>query len=76
MPRKSGYETPFDSWLREHGIKPLSLARKSGIARQTIGRLRRGVSRGTPRTRRDLATACAALSRQHVTADELFGDDD
>jgi transcriptional regulator with XRE-family HTH domain len=76
MQRKSGYETPFDSWLRKHGIKPLSLARKSGIARQTIGRLRRGVGRGTLRTRRDLAAACAALSGEHVTAAELFGEDD
>jgi hypothetical protein len=71
MPRS---ETPFESWLRANEIKPLWLARKSGISRQTILRLRKGVARGTPRTRRDLATACAALTHRAVTAEELFGD--
>jgi hypothetical protein len=74
MSRTVRYDTPFDSWLRANEIKPLCLARKSGISRQTISRLRRGVGCGTLRTRRDLVTACAALSRQSVTADELFGD--
>jgi hypothetical protein len=74
MSRTSRYDTPFDSWLRANGIKPLWLARKSGISRQTISRIRRGLTRGKPRTRRDLIAACTALSRQHVTAEELFGD--
>jgi transcriptional regulator with XRE-family HTH domain len=70
----SRYDTPFDAWLRANEIKPLCLAQKSGISRQTISRLRRGSGRGTARTRRDLATACAALTRQPVTPEELFGD--
>jgi hypothetical protein len=76
MPRTTRYDTPFDSWLRANEIKPVWLARKSGITRQTISRLRSGASRGTPRTRRDLVMACTALARKAVTAIELFGDDE
>jgi hypothetical protein len=76
MSRKSTYDTPFDSWLRANGIKPLWLARKSGISRQTLSRLRRGLGHGTPRTRRLLLAACAAMTRRPVTALELFGDGD
>jgi hypothetical protein len=72
MPHR--YETPFDCWLRANEIKPLWLARKSGISRQTISRIRRGLSLGTPRTRRDLIAACTALTRQVITVEELFGD--
>jgi hypothetical protein len=76
MPRTSRYDTPFDSWLRANKIKPVWLARKSGISWQTISRLRSGASCGTPRTRRDLVMACTALARQAATAAELFGDDE
>jgi RNA polymerase sigma factor (sigma-70 family) len=59
-----------------NGIKPLWLARKSGISRQTLSRLRRGLGHGTPRTRRLLLAACTAMTRRPVTAFELFGDGD
>jgi DNA-binding Xre family transcriptional regulator len=74
MTRKSPYKTPFDAWLRANGIKPLTLARKAGMSRQTISRLRRGLGSGTPRTRQKLIAACTALVRRPVTVFELFGD--
>jgi len=76
MKRNMRYDTPLDSWLRANGIKPFRLARKSGMSRQTISRLRRGLGSGTPRTRQKLIAACAALIRRPVTAVELFGEDE
>jgi len=75
MARTTGYGTPLDSWMRANGIRPLWLARKSGMSRQTISRLRRGLGHGTPRTREKLIAACSSLIHRRVTAAELFGDD-
>ena len=66
------FDTPFDKWLRAHGIGPLRLARKAKLSRLTVFRLRKG-GLGTPATRAKLAAACSAFNGRRVTELELFG---
>lgn len=66
------FDTPFDRWLRTHGIGPLRLARKAEICRLTVFRLRKGTL-GRPETRAKLIAACSAFTGRRVTESELFG---
>jgi len=70
MPMK--FDSPFDRWLRAHGIRPLRLARKANLSRPTILRVRKG-SLGSARTRAKLVAACSTLKGRRVTEAELFG---
>jgi hypothetical protein len=70
MPMK--FDTPFDRWLRAHGIGPLRLARKANVSRPTILRMRKG-SLGSARTRAKLVAACSTLIGRRITESELFG---
>jgi hypothetical protein len=66
------FDTPFDRWLRAHGIGPLRLARKAKLSRLTVFRLRKG-SVGRAGTRAKLVAACSAFTGRRVTESELFG---
>jgi transcriptional regulator with XRE-family HTH domain len=67
------YPTRFDAWLAANAIRPLALARRSGVSRQTISRLRRGLSSGAPMTREKILTACKRMIGRPVQEEELFG---
>jgi hypothetical protein len=69
MPIK--FDTPFDRWLRAHGIRPLRLARRANVSRPTILRMRKG-GLGSARTRAKLVAACSTLVGRRVTEAELF----
>lgn len=66
------FDTPFDRWLRAHGIRPARLARKAKLSRPTVLRMRKG-SLGRAGTRARLVAACSALIGRRVTESELFG---
>jgi hypothetical protein len=65
------FDTPFDQWLRAHGIRPRRLAQKANVSRPTILRMRRG-SLGRAGTRTKLVLACSALIGRRVTESALF----
>lgn len=66
------FKTPFDRWLRAHGVRPALLARKAKLSRPTVLRLRKG-SPGRAGTRARLAAACSALIGRRVKEAEVFG---
>lgn len=66
------FNTPFDRWLRAHGVRPALLARKAKLSRPTVLRLRKG-SVGGAGTRARLAAACSALIGRRAKEAELFG---
>jgi len=67
----TGFDTPFDRWMRAHGVRPLRLSQKAELSRPTILRMRKG-SLGSPRTRAKLIAACSAISRRPVAESDLF----
>lgn len=64
--------TRLERYLRRHGIKPAHLARESGYSRQHLLRIRLGKMEPTRRCIVAIVMACRRLTREHVTAADLF----
>lgn len=69
---RANFDTPFDRWLQENGVRPLHLAQRARLSRPTVLRIRKG-SRGSDRTRAKLVAACCSLGQKRLTEAELFG---
>jgi predicted transcriptional regulator len=69
--------TRIEGFLQRNGIKPIHLARKAGISRQHLRRIRTGVADPTRPIIKDLTIAVRRLLQRPVRASELFelGDD-
>lgn len=66
--------TRFNDFLKRRGIQPAALARRCGLSRMTIYRVRKS---GTcsERTKRKLVVMCRRMScEKDVTLRELFDD--
>ncbi|MEA2162184.1 MAG: hypothetical protein QOK37_311 [Thermoanaerobaculia bacterium] len=64
--------TKLEFFLRSRGIKPAHLARDSGYGRQHLLRIRMGRMEPTRRCIVDIVESCRRLSRETVTAANLF----
>jgi transcriptional regulator with XRE-family HTH domain len=64
--------TRLQSFIAANEIKPAHLARASGVSRQHLLRLRRGVMDPRRITMVLLARGCSYLLGRWVSADELF----
>jgi len=64
--------TRLQAFIEANEIKPARLAKKSGISRQHILRLRRGLMEPRRITMVLLARACSSLLERWVAVDELF----
>jgi transcriptional regulator with XRE-family HTH domain len=64
--------TRLESFLREWGVKPSAFAKRAGISRQHLLRLRRGTMEPTRRMMVILAEAASAMRFRTVRVVELF----
>jgi transcriptional regulator with XRE-family HTH domain len=64
--------TRLESFLREWGVKPSAFAKRAGISRQHLLRLRRGTMEPTRRMMVILAEAASAMRFRTVRVVEIF----
>lgn len=64
--------TKLERFLKSRGIKPAHLAHESGYSRQHLLRIRLGKMEPTRRCILHITDAAARLSREQVTASDLF----
>lgn len=64
--------TKLERFLRSRGVKPAHLARESGYSRQHLLRIRLGTMEPTRRCIVGIVQACRRLTREPVTAADLF----
>ena len=64
--------TPFERFLRVHGIKPAHVARESGYSRQFLLHLRMGRILPTPACIARIIAALRRLTRERIEAAQVF----
>jgi predicted transcriptional regulator len=64
--------TRLETYIKARGIKPAHLAREAGYSRQHLLRVRLGRMEPTRRCIAAIVAACRRLTREPVTAAELF----
>jgi predicted transcriptional regulator len=69
---KLAAETRLESYMQEWGVMPSALAKRSGVSRAHLLRLRRGDMDPTRRIMIALADAASKMQRKAVYVVELF----
>jgi predicted transcriptional regulator len=69
---KLAAETRLESYMQEWGVMPSALAKRSGVSRAHLLRLRRGEMDPTRRIMIALADAASKMQRKAVYVVELF----
>ena len=64
--------TRLESFILANGIKPLALARESGVSRQQLLRIRSGNANVRLKTALRIRDACGRLLSRRVNFSELF----